>query len=235
MIRGRANLLWFFLCVALIPLAAGGQATSPPADLPPLATTKLADNLAAAKSHAQHLWRDTPSINADGTVNAYIEVARGDRRKWEFDMRAHRRTIDRLIPERIGGYPVNYGFVPQTVSYDGDPFDALVLGPPIEGGRLVRGISVGLEQMEDEKGLDSKVVLSLVDSGGRPLHALTDADRHAIDDYFDRYKDGQPGLWSRAFGFGSAADGLEIVRMTHAFFLECRDRAGQTCRLQLTN
>ena len=63
------------------------------------------------------IWRDTPPTNADGTVNAYIEIARGDRRKWEFDMRANARAIDRMMPEEVGGYPVNYGFVPQTVSY----------------------------------------------------------------------------------------------------------------------
>ena len=49
-------------------------------------------------------------------------------------MGANRRAMDRTIPAEVGGYPVNYGFVPQTVSYDGDPFDVLVLGPPIEGG-----------------------------------------------------------------------------------------------------
>ena len=48
-------------------------------------------------------------------------------------------------------------FVPHTVSYDGDPFDGLVLGPPLEGGRMVRGVIVGLMLMEDEKDLDSKV------------------------------------------------------------------------------
>ena len=101
-------------------------------------------------------------------MNAYIEIARGDRQKWELDMRANERAIDRVIPESVGGYPVNYGFVPQTVSYDGDPFDVLVLGPPITGGETVRGIIVGLMYMEDEKGLDSKVVLSR----GRPTGGL---------------------------------------------------------------
>jgi inorganic pyrophosphatase len=55
-----------------------------------------------------------------------------------------------IMPDQIGGYPVNYGFVPQTVSYDGDPFDALVLGPPIRGGRVVRGTIVGLMFMEND-------------------------------------------------------------------------------------
>ena len=75
-------------------------------------------------------------------------------------MAANERAIDRVIPENIGGYPVNYGFVPQTVSYDGDPFDILVLGPPIEGGSLVRGAIVGLLLMNDEKGYDAKVIVS---------------------------------------------------------------------------
>ena len=126
------------------------------------------------ESHARHIWRDTPPLNDDGTVNGYVEIARGDRRKWEFDMAANERAIDRTIPEQVGGYPVNYGFVPQTVSYDGDPFDILVLGPPIEGGRLVRGAIVGLMLMEDEKGPDAKVVVSRVDAAGRPQHQLTD-------------------------------------------------------------
>ena len=81
-------------------------------------------------------------------------------------MGANVRAVDRVIPQAIGGYPINYGFVPQTVSYDGDPFDALVLGPPLPGGSIVSGIIVGLMFMEDEKGLDSKVVLSPIDRMG---------------------------------------------------------------------
>jgi hypothetical protein len=88
-------------------------------------------------------------------------------------MNANARPIDRMIPTDVGGYPVNYGFVPQTVSYDGDPFDALVLGPPLPDGQFVRGVIVGVMFMEDEKGLDSKVVLSRTDASGRPVHALT--------------------------------------------------------------
>ena len=121
----------------LAPLAVGAQDDMRPSTLPATAVKILAASLDAARSHKTHEWRDTPPTNSDGTVNAYIEIARGDLRKWEFDMRANRRAIDRMIPTSIGGYPVNYGFVPQTVSYDGDPFDALVLGPPLPDGRFV--------------------------------------------------------------------------------------------------
>jgi hypothetical protein len=54
-------------------------------------------SLEAAAGHARHIWRDTPPLNDDGTVNAYIEISRGDRRKWKFDMRANARAIDRVI------------------------------------------------------------------------------------------------------------------------------------------
>ena len=93
--------------------------------LPPLGTTQLVRSLAAVEPHAKNVWRDSAPLNADGTVNGFIEIARGDRRKWEFDLARNALAIDRVMPESVGGYPVNYGFVPQTISYDGDPFDAL--------------------------------------------------------------------------------------------------------------
>ena len=206
------------------------QATTPPPDsLPPSATTALRASLEAAKRHTMHVWRDTPAENADHTINGYIEIAPGDRRKWEFDMAANARAIDRMIPEDVGGYPINYGFVPQTISYDGDPFDVLVLGPPLAGGQLVRGVAAGLMLMEDEKGLDSKVVISPVDAAGRPTHQLTAPVRRQLEDFFRVYKRHEPGAFSRVPGFGSASDGVALVRQTHAFFLKCRDRAGTRC------
>ena len=190
-----------------------------PDALPATAAAQLARSLEAARAHSRHVWRDTPSTNADGTVNAYIEIARGDRRKWELDMRANARAIDRVIPESVGGYPVNYGFVPQTVSYDGDPFDALVLGPPIEGGTMVRGVVVGLMYMEDEKGLDSKVVLSIPAPGGQPLHQLTAGDKQRMAEYFNRYKEHEPKAFSRVPGWGSVAEGHALVEKAHKFFV----------------
>src|SRR5688572_17410469 len=214
--------------------AAVVAAQQPPApvELPAPATTKLAQSLGASQAHASHVWRDTPAINQDGTINSYVEIARADRRKWEFDMQSNERVIDRLIALKVGGYPVNYGFVPQTVSYDGDPFDILVLGPPIAGGSLVRGVIVGLMLMEDEKGLDSKVVVSVAGPDGKPKYALTPSDQRRIGDYFNGYKRFEPGAFSKVPGWGSAADGLAYVKTTHAFFLECREQAGSACRLR---
>jgi len=220
------------LCAIALPLAGAAQrGTMAPRELPANAVRALDTSLESAAPHARHVWRDTPPVNGDGTVNAYIEIARGDRRKWEFEMAANARAIDRVIPDSVGGYPVNYGFVPQTISYDGDPFDALVIGPPIEGGTLVAGVAVGVMFMEDEKGLDSKVVLSRVDKAGRPVDRLTPPIERELSDYFGRYKLHQPGAFSRVPGWGAAAEGLSLVRLTHAFFRDCRGEPGVACRL----
>jgi murein DD-endopeptidase MepM/ murein hydrolase activator NlpD/inorganic pyrophosphatase len=204
---------------------------NPPPVLPEMATSALDKSLAAAAKHVKSVWRDQVPVNADGTLNGYIEIARGDRRKWEFNIGENVRMIDRMMPVSVGGYPVNYGFVPQTVSYDGDPFDVLVLGPAIAGGTLVRGVIVGVMFMEDEKGLDSKVVISRIGADGQPLHQLTPAIRRQIGDYFARYKAHEPGKFSKVPGWGSAAEGLAYVSMTRAFFTGCRGRTAGPCPL----
>ena len=212
------------------------QAISAPGTLPAAAAAKLHDSLKSAAAHKQHVWRDTPPFDlsrrsspessraeADGQLlNAYIEIPRGGRQKYELDMAKNAPKVDRVIPEKIGGYPINYGIVPQTVSYDGDPFDVLVLGPPLKTGALVKGVIVGVMHMTDEKGLDSKVVISRVGADGKPLHQLTEADRARVADNFNRYKrdDDDPKTFATVPGWGTAAEGLAFVRKTHEFFLQ---------------
>ena len=228
----RVTKLPLLAAAVVLPLTIHAQiATLAPRELPAPAAKALSDSLKSAEPHARHIWRDTPSLNRDGTINAYIEIPRGDRRKWEFDMSSGVRKIDRMIPAEVGGYPINYGFVPQTVSYDGDPFDVLVLGPPLEGGGLVRGIPVGLMFMEDEKGADSKVVISTVDANDRPRHQLTKSIQRDVGDYFGRYKKHQPGAFSRVPGWGSAQEGLALVQLTHAFFEQCRHQPELACSI----
>jgi inorganic pyrophosphatase len=207
--------------VLLACQASGGTSR----ELPAAATAQLAASLAASRAHGTHVWRDTPPINADGTVNAYIEIPRGERQKFEFDMKANTRAVDRVMPESLA-YPVNYGIVPQSVFYDGDPFDALVLGPALHGGEFARGVIVGVMYMEDEKGIDSKVVLSVPDANGAPRHPLTAGEKRAIGDYFNRYKLHEPGKFSKVPGWGSAEEGRALVALAHAFYRECAEARG---------
>jgi len=226
-----AGVLWLAASLIVPAIIAAQVPQRPPDVLPPAATVKLAESLDAARGHRHHTWRDTPPTNGGDLVNAYIEIPRGELRKFEFAMGANSRAIDRMIPEDVGPYPVNYGFVPQTISYDGDPFDALVLGPPLAGGELVRGRIVGLMLMEDEKGIDSKVVLSPLDGDGRPTHPLTPEDQDRIGAYFDSYKRHEPNGFSDVPGWSSPEDGRAHVMMTHAFFRQCRGIQNSPCRI----
>lgn len=223
--------LWMTLAVAgLTSLAAAPAPGRVPDALPSSAAAELRASLEAAARHPRHVWRDTPPLDAEGLVNAFVEIPAGERAKWEFDMRANERAIDRVLPADLGGYPVNYGFVPQTVFHDGDPFDALVLGPPLQGGRLVRGAIAGLLIMEDENGIDSKVVLSPVDADGQPLHRLNASARERIAGFFARYKRHEPDGFSKVSGWGTVEEGRAHVEVAHAFFLRCREPGAGPCR-----
>lgn len=206
----------------VIALAVAIQvAVAPPESLPAPAAAKLQASLKSAAAHKQHVWRDTQPFDGQ-LLRGYIEIPLGGRQKYELDMAKNAPVVDRLIPEKIGGYPVNYGIVPQTVSYDGDPLDVLVLGPAIPTGELVKGAIVGLMHMRDETGLDSKVVISPVGADGTPTHRLADADRWRLAEYFNRYKrdDDDPKTFATVPGWGTAAEGLAFVRVTHGFFLQ---------------
>jgi len=95
---------------------------------------------------------------------------------------------------------------------------------------MVRGAIVGLMLMKDEKGNDAKVVISPLAKGG-PAYSLTQSDRVTIAGYFRRYKLLEPDKFSEVPGWGSVADGLAFVNVTHAFFQECQQVPGPTCRI----
>jgi inorganic pyrophosphatase len=213
----RAKILCVVVSAGIVPLLA--TQGEPPRTLPPAAIEKFNQTMDEAQRHRRHLWRDTAPFPTDGVVSAYIEIPRGERRKFEFDMARNERAVDRVMPPDVGGYPVNYGFVPQTVSFDGDPFDALVLGPPLRGGRIVQGAVVGLMQMMDDGLIDSKVVLSPVDRLGQVLYRLAAGDRERIAAFFDRYK-AHEGVETSVPGWGEGAAGWAFLRATHLFFLE---------------
>src|SRR5687768_15895749 len=104
------GIMRYIFMALMLPMAVTAQvADAPLRALPASATAQLVESLDAARQHMSHVWRDTPAMNEDGTVNAYVEIPRGELRKWEFDMKANARAIDRVMPHNLGGYPVNYG------------------------------------------------------------------------------------------------------------------------------
>ena len=209
----RFAILW--LCLVSACAAAPEREALPPA--PAGLGDRVAKYLEATRQYPQHVWRDTPAVNPDGTVNGYIEIPRGESTKWEFRIPLNRREVDRMIPTTLGGYPINYGFMPQTVSYDGDPADILVLGPPLEGGTLVKGRIVALMGMTDTGDLDSKVIISLLDANGSPTHELTEDDRRRMTQFFDTYKN-HDGKATKVTGWGDPAAAKAFLDKTAGFF-----------------
>ena len=129
----------------------------------------------------------------------------------------NRLEVDRVIPAALGGYPTNYGFLPRTISYDGDPADVLVVGPPIATGEVVKGRVLGLMKMVDSGDLDSKVVVSPVDDRGQALHALEAGDRDRLTQFFNTYKRHE-GKSTQITGWGSEADARAFLQKTAGFY-----------------
>ena len=148
--------------------------------------------------------RDVPD-----EINVIIEIpAYSDPVKYELDKDTGAMFVDRFMSSAMH-YPCNYGYVPHTLSRDGDPVDVLVLSPsPLISGSVIRCRPVGVLKMADESGDDAKVLALPVDS-------LTKAYRHVkgcrdlpgelleqIAHFFEHYKDLDEGKWVRVEGWG---------------------------------
>ncbi|MEM9140852.1 MAG: inorganic diphosphatase [Pseudomonadota bacterium] len=151
-------------------------------------------------------------------INVIIEVSvGGEPIKYELDKDAGTLFVDRFLytPMR---YPGNYGFVPHTLSDDGDPIDVLVANTrPLVPGCVINCRPIGVLVMEDEKGEDEKVVA--VPSHGvsgrydtvndfMDLPALT---RQQISYFFEHYKDMEPGKWVKVQDWGDAEKARSMI------------------------
>ena len=186
----------------------------------PRAHTRREASLAAAAKFDQHLWRDTSTFRPDGALVAYVEIPTGVRDKFEYRMETNTRIVDRVLPADVGGYPVNYGMIPQTLAYDGDPLDVLVLGGPLQGGALVDVTIVGLMDMDDEKGPDPKVVAAPRGPDGAPAITLTPKTKAALTRWFNGYKrfDTDKGKWARVTGWRNSAAAKDLIARCRGFF-----------------
>lgn len=150
--------------------------------------------------------------NAPEEINVVIEVPQhGDPIKYELDKESGAVFVDRFMHTAMH-YPCNYGFVPNTLSDDGDPVDVLVVSQfALMPGCVIPCRPVGVLQMEDEAGMDAKV-LAVPVSKLKPVYCnvqgpedlpafLTDQIRH----FFEHYKDLEKDKWVKVTGWGDAA------------------------------
>ena len=130
--------------------------------------------------------------NAPGIVNALIEIPQGSRSKYEIDKITGLLKLDRVIYSSFH-YPVNYGFIPQTLGYDNDPLDILVLcSQAIQPLCLVEATVIGNMQMIDSGTQDDKIIaVATKDPSVNHITNMEELPRHFIlelKNYFEQYK-----------------------------------------------
>ena len=150
----------------------------------------------------------TPGKNAPEAFNVVIEIPmNADPIKYEVDKETGAIFVDRFMSTAMH-YPTNYGYVPQTLSGDGDPVDVLVITPvPLIPGVVVPCRPIGILMMEDEAGVDGKVlavpidkILSIYTQWQKP-EDLNPMRLNTIQHFFEHYKDLEPGKWVKILGW----------------------------------
>jgi inorganic pyrophosphatase len=156
--------------------------------------------------------------NPPETLNVVIEVpVGGEPVKYEFDKASGALFVDRILHTPMR-YPANYGFVPHTLSPDGDPLDALVIArSPFVPGSVVRVRPIAVLNLEDEHGGDEKLVC-VPDDKTFPYYRdvaeksdLPEIVLQQIEHFFTHYKDLEKEKWVRVGKWGGAEDAKRIT------------------------
>ncbi len=172
--------------------------------------------------------------NPPEDINVIIEIpAHSDPVKYEVDKASGAVCVDRFMSTAMF-YPCNYGYVPNTLSEDGDPVDVLVHTPhTVISGTVIRCRPVGILKMHDEAGADAKLIAVPV-SKLTPLyddvHEASDLPQlllRQIKHFFEHYKDLEEGKWVRVEGWGTAEDAREEIRQSIARFKKDEEEGGE--------
>jgi inorganic pyrophosphatase len=157
--------------------------------------------------------RDVPN-----DFNVVIEIPmNGDPIKYEVDKESGAIFVDRFMGTAMH-YPCNYGYVPNTLSQDGDPVDVLVITPfPLLPGVVVRCRPIGVLKMSDEAGIDAKVlavpvdkVLSIYSHWQKP-EDINELRLRQIQHFFEHYKDLEKGKWVKIEGWFGTEDAKQEI------------------------
>lgn len=152
--------------------------------------------------------------DAPNKINVIIEIpSHSDPVKYEVDKDTGAMFVDRFMGTAMH-YPCNYGYVPHTLSDDGDPVDVLVVTPiPVLTGTVIECRPIGMLNMTDESGIDTKILavplakVSLLYKGVREVADLPGGEAllHQISHFFEHYKDLEEGKWVKIEGWSDAA------------------------------
>ena len=148
-------------------------------------------------------------------LNMVVEVTSGSRDKYEYKTEWESFVLDRIIPSSVV-FPVEYGFVPQTWFDDEDPLDIMAMSfEPVEVGCIVKVKVIGALVIEDEEGLDTKI-LSVLENDRRfeGYKDIEDIHKHElfeIQEFFETYKRLEPHKWAKVKEWKNAEQAMKIV------------------------
>ncbi len=156
--------------------------------------------------------------NPPHDVNVIIEVPHGGHPvKYELDKASGTLFVDRFMHTAMN-YPCNYGFVPHTLSEDGDPIDVLLVSRiPVVPGAVIRSRPIGVLLMEDEAGKDEKILAVPVEALNpyyKKVQNYTDLPEILIEritHFFNHYKDLEKGKWVKVERWGDAAEAVSLI------------------------
>jgi len=165
------------------------------------------------------LTKITAGKKAPQEINVVIEIPQGSGVKYEFDEKMDAIEVDRFIGV-ASVYPFNYGFIPMTLASDGDSLDVMVLSSmPVVPGVVIRCRPIGLLEMEDEHGVDVKI-LAVPVKGIDPFYdyikELSEIDKSTLERirlFFKQYKELESGRWSKVNNFGNRQQALKVIKV----------------------
>lgn len=154
----------------------------------------------------------------DGEINVVIEIPMNDNPvKYEFDKEAGAVFVDRFMQTAMF-YPCNYGFVPHTLSKDGDPIDVLVVSHyPVLPACVIRARPIGVLMMEDESGFDEKIIavpvqkLDVSFENVKTIDDLNPMFKRRITHFFEHYKDLENGKWVKIIGWENKEKAVSFI------------------------
>lgn len=159
--------------------------------------------------------------NPPEQINVFIEIPKDSNIKYELDKESGVIMVDRFLYTAMS-YPFNYGFVPNTLSEDGDPIDVLVLSEyPVAPGTVIPSVVIGMLEMEDEEGIDTKVLAVPTkkvdpDYGEFTIETLPEAMKNKMKHFFENYKTLEPGKWVKIKEWKGKEVALEAVKKAMA-------------------
>lgn len=150
--------------------------------------------------------------------NVVIEIPMGSAVKYEIDADTGALEVDRFIGS-ADVYPYNYGFIPETLATDGDPLDVMLISSlPLLPEAIVAVRPVAMLEMEDEKGMDDKVICVLISEADPALSGINDLNdidmptQEKIKLFFKNYKEMERGKWTKVQNFVGQAKAIEAIR-----------------------